>query len=82
MEQLDNKMSTILDEAEGNIKTYPQYWWLEELHHAHMIVEYWQAVLSYARNNAIEDSILEERGIEIGPEVEIYQGNKTYTSRS
>eukprot|EP00957_Ditylum_brightwellii_P004996 380559-Ditylum_brightwellii.AAC.1 len=35
MEQLDQKISKILEEAENKLKPFPKHWWSEELHKAH-----------------------------------------------
>eukprot|EP00957_Ditylum_brightwellii_P021997 1659175-Ditylum_brightwellii.AAC.1 len=76
MEQLDQEISRILEEAEIELKSFPKYWWLENLHKAHKMVEYWRTAMSYQRNNIKEDHVLKEKEHEIGPDVDIYQGDR------
>ena len=76
MEQIDQDISITLEEAENELKQFPRYWWSKTLHTAHQLVDYWKTVMSYRRNNMEEDHILQEKAIEIGPEIDIYQGNK------
>eukprot|EP00957_Ditylum_brightwellii_P127545 9726518-Ditylum_brightwellii.AAC.1 len=48
MEELDNEMTMAMEEAEEEIKEYPNYWWSEKLHKVHLLVEYWRAQMSFS----------------------------------
>eukprot|EP00957_Ditylum_brightwellii_P076156 5788984-Ditylum_brightwellii.AAC.1 len=50
MEELDNEMMMAMEEAEAEIKEYPNYWWSGKLHKAHLLVDYWRAQISFSRN--------------------------------
>eukprot|EP00957_Ditylum_brightwellii_P160972 12255867-Ditylum_brightwellii.AAC.1 len=68
MEQLDQEISRILEEAENELKSFPKFWWSEKLHKVHKIVEYWKTAVSYQRSNIKEDHVLKEKELEISPD--------------
>eukprot|EP00957_Ditylum_brightwellii_P011957 901985-Ditylum_brightwellii.AAC.1 len=35
MDQLDQEINRILEEAENELKPFPKFWWSEKLHKAH-----------------------------------------------
>eukprot|EP00957_Ditylum_brightwellii_P092163 7016451-Ditylum_brightwellii.AAC.1 len=58
---------------------FPNYWWSEPLHKSHRIVKYWEVVISFQRNDIDGTTQLDTLEEEIGPELDIYQGNKEET---
>eukprot|EP00957_Ditylum_brightwellii_P188770 14369143-Ditylum_brightwellii.AAC.1 len=63
-----------MDEVEGTLKDFPQFWWSDMMPKAHLLIKYWKAALSYKHNTIREDHILKERVLEIGLDIDIYQG--------
>eukprot|EP00957_Ditylum_brightwellii_P171726 13073464-Ditylum_brightwellii.AAC.1 len=59
---------------------FPNHWWSEPLHKAHLIVKYWEMVLSFKWNNINRTAQLEKLEEEIGPEEDIYHGDTEKTS--
>eukprot|EP00957_Ditylum_brightwellii_P180644 13761143-Ditylum_brightwellii.AAC.1 len=68
MEELDEEMTMAMEEAEAEIEEYPNYWWSEKLHKAHLLVEYWRAQISFCQNSIQDEYTLTAKEIEIGPE--------------
>eukprot|EP00957_Ditylum_brightwellii_P026556 2008373-Ditylum_brightwellii.AAC.1 len=55
---------------------FPNHWWSEPLHKSHLIIKYWEMVISFQRNNIDGTAQLDKLEEEIGPEKDIYHGDK------
>eukprot|EP00957_Ditylum_brightwellii_P210351 15364866-Ditylum_brightwellii.AAC.1 len=80
MQNINDLIHEIMLEAEQEIPPFPNHWWSEPLHKAHFIVKYWEMVLSFNQNNINRTVQLENLEEEIGPEEDIYNGDKEKTS--
>eukprot|EP00957_Ditylum_brightwellii_P059868 4545038-Ditylum_brightwellii.AAC.1 len=66
-------------EAEQEMPPFPNHWWSELLHKAHLIVKHWEMVILFQRNNIDRTAQLDKLEEEIGPEEDIYHGDKEKT---
>eukprot|EP00957_Ditylum_brightwellii_P136462 10407129-Ditylum_brightwellii.AAC.1 len=52
-------------------------WWSDALHQAHMLMKYWKQRHWYQWRDINGEEDLKEMEIKLGPELDVYQGNKT-----
>eukprot|EP00957_Ditylum_brightwellii_P093468 7118272-Ditylum_brightwellii.AAC.2 len=76
MNTLDDDITRITEEAEATLPEFPHYWWLDTLHHAYKVAEYWKAYVLFQHNGINDKYVLAERRKEIDPAVDIYQGDE------
>eukprot|EP00957_Ditylum_brightwellii_P204885 15341217-Ditylum_brightwellii.AAC.1 len=76
MNALDDDITRIMEEAEATLPEVPHHWWLDTLHHAYQVTEYWKAYVSFQRDGMNDEYVLVERRNEIDPAVDIYQGDE------
>eukprot|EP00957_Ditylum_brightwellii_P099087 7546822-Ditylum_brightwellii.AAC.1 len=65
MNELDDDITRIMEEAEATLPEVLHYWWLDTLHHAYQVAEFWKACLSFQQNGINDEYILAERRNEI-----------------
>eukprot|EP00957_Ditylum_brightwellii_P145326 11068272-Ditylum_brightwellii.AAC.1 len=68
MQNINDSIHEIMLEAEQEMPPFPNYWWVEPLLKSHLIVKYWEMVISFQRNNIDSTSQLGKLEEEIGPE--------------
>eukprot|EP00957_Ditylum_brightwellii_P069176 5253069-Ditylum_brightwellii.AAC.1 len=77
MNELDNAITRIMEEAEATFPEVPHHWWSDTLHHAYQVAEYWKAYMSFQQNGMKDEYVLRERMNAINPAIDIHQGDVT-----
>eukprot|EP00957_Ditylum_brightwellii_P211598 15366354-Ditylum_brightwellii.AAC.2 len=51
LEKIDVCIDEAITTTYKNIKATPKHWWLEDIHHANLLVQYWSALTSMLCSN-------------------------------
>ena len=76
MNELDDAITRIMEEAEATLPEVSHHWWSDTLHHTYQVAEFWKAYVSFQQNGMNDKYVLGERMNEIDPAVDIYQGDE------
>eukprot|EP00957_Ditylum_brightwellii_P037750 2854712-Ditylum_brightwellii.AAC.1 len=61
--------------AEEAMPPLPDYWWSDTLHHSHLKVKFWSAMVSLNRNKMDNHQAIEELKRGISTKIDLYQGD-------
>eukprot|EP00957_Ditylum_brightwellii_P078375 5959762-Ditylum_brightwellii.AAC.1 len=77
MNELDDAITQIMEEAEATLPEVLHHWWSDTLHHTYQVAEYWKAYMSFQQNGMKDKYVLQERMNVIDPAIDIHQGDVT-----
>eukprot|EP00957_Ditylum_brightwellii_P146686 11166030-Ditylum_brightwellii.AAC.1 len=79
LEKIDAHIDEAIATTYGNIKSAPNHWWSEEIHHADLLVQYWSARTSMFCNNTFTIDTLTYIYSKLLLDSGIYQGDNNRT---
>eukprot|EP00957_Ditylum_brightwellii_P015642 1180332-Ditylum_brightwellii.AAC.1 len=77
MNELDDAITRIMEEAEATLPEVLHHWWSDTLHHEYKVTEFWKAYMSFQQNGMEDNYVLWERMNAINPAIDTHQGDVT-----